>query len=112
MRGRAALQNAVGARVGEGIIPSSDPFRGPPSPTRGEGPGAQAYGSRPAAFGSSAATFMLTILPGARGGSPFGRASTCSMPEATSPHTVYWRSRKVASSKQMKNWLLAEFGFG
>src|SRR4029079_3813361 len=28
----------------------------------------------------------------------------------TSPHTVYWPSRKVASSKQMKNWLLAELG--
>ena len=27
--------------------------------------------------------------PGARGGSPLGRASTCSMPSMTSPHTVY-----------------------
>ena len=33
--------------------------------------------------------FIETILPGSRGGSPFGSASTCSMPEVTSPHTVY-----------------------
>src|SRR3546814_1331621 len=33
------------------------------------------------------------------------------MPSVTSPQTVYCRSRKVASPKQMKNWLLAEFGF-
>ena len=32
------------------------------------------------------------------------------MPSVTSPQTVYWLSRKRASSKQMKNWLLAEFG--
>ena len=32
------------------------------------------------------------------------------MPSITWPHTVYWRSRKVASSKTMKNWLLALFG--
>ena len=51
-------------------------------------------------------------LAGARGGSPLGRASTCSMPSTTSPQTVYWSSRKRASSKQMKNWLLAEFGCG
>ena len=34
-------------------------------------------------------TRMEMILPGARGGSPLGRASMCSMPEVTSPHTVY-----------------------
>jgi hypothetical protein len=28
----------------------------------------------------------------------------------TSPQTVYWPSRKVASSRQMKNWLLALLG--
>ena len=33
------------------------------------------------------------------------------MPLSTSPQTVYWLSRKRASSKQMKNWLLALFGF-
>ena len=32
------------------------------------------------------------------------------MPSVTRPHTVYWRSRKLASSKQMKNWLSAESG--
>ena len=52
----------------------------------------------------------LTIFPGWRGGSPLGSASTCSMPSVTSPHTVYWPSRKPPSSKQMKNWLLALFG--
>ena len=31
----------------------------------------------------------LTILPGSLGGSPFGSASTCSMPSVTSPQTVY-----------------------
>ena len=32
------------------------------------------------------------------------------MPLSTSPQTVYWLSRKRASSKQMKNWLLALLG--
>ena len=36
--------------------------------------------------------------------------STFSMPSITRPHTVYCRSRKVASSKQMKNWLSARVG--
>ena len=31
----------------------------------------------------------FTILPGLAGGSPFGSASTCSMPLSTSPQTVY-----------------------
>ncbi len=34
------------------------------------------------------------------------------MPSTTWPQTVYWLSRKVASSNTMKNWLLAEFGSG
>src|SRR5690606_19328 len=55
-------------------------------------------------------TVALTILPGSRGGSPLGSASTYSMPLITSPQTVYCRSRKRASSKQMKNWLLALSG--
>src|SRR3546814_1993848 len=59
---------------------------------------------------SSDLTRIFWILPGFAGGSPLGRASTCSMPSITSPHTVYWRSRNVASSKQMKNWLFALFG--
>ena len=50
------------------------------------------------------------LVPGSRGGSPLGSASTCSIPLSTSPHTVYWPSRKRASSKQMKNWLLALSG--
>src|SRR6202012_4951517 len=54
---------------------------------------------------------METILPGLLGGSPFGRASTCSMPSTTSPQTVYWLSRKLLLARQMKNWLLAECGF-
>ena len=54
-------------------------------------------------------TVALAILPGLRGGSPLGSASTCSMPLSTTPQTVYCRSRKRASSKLMKNWLLAEF---
>ncbi len=52
----------------------------------------------------------LLIAPGFAGGSPLGSASTCSMPLTTWPQTVYCLSRKRASSKQMKNWLLAEFG--
>src|SRR6185295_18488806 len=55
-------------------------------------------------------TLALTILPGSRGGSPTGSASTCSIPLSTSPHKVYCPSRKVASSNTMKNWLLAESG--
>src|SRR5260221_14180421 len=54
---------------------------------------------------------MEMIFPGSRGGSPLGRASMCSMPEVTSPQTVYWLSRKPESARQMKNWLLAEWGF-
>src|SRR3546814_12495993 len=55
-------------------------------------------------------TRIFWILPGFAGGSPLGRASTCSMPSITSPHNVYWRSRNVASSTQMKNWLFSLFG--
>src|SRR3546814_17861604 len=33
------------------------------------------------------------------------------MPDVTSPHTVYWPSRKPASSKQMQNCELALLGF-
>lgn len=38
---------------------------------------------------TSAATFRDTILPGARGGSPLGKASTASIPLSTTPQTVY-----------------------
>ena len=71
--------------------------------------------SRPFVFQASgkdqpSVTVAFTILPGSRGGSPLGSASTFSMPSTTWPQTVYCLSRKRASSKQMKNWLLAECG--
>ena len=59
---------------------------------------------------ASAATRIVTIRSGSRTGSPRFSASTCSMPDATLPHTVYCLSRNFASPKQMKNWLLAELG--
>ena len=55
----------------------------------GRGAGDERDFLHPAAFD----TVALTILPGSRGGSPTGSASTCSMPLSTSPQTVYWRSR-------------------
>ena len=60
---------------------------------------------------TSAATFIETILSGSCTGSPRLILSTLSMPSMTWPQTVYWRLRKPASSKQMKNCELAEFGF-
>src|SRR5262245_9771085 len=59
---------------------------------------------------ASAAIFAETILSGLLTGSPRLILSTFSMPSVTLPQTVYWPSRKVASSKQMKNWLSPEFG--
>ena len=53
----------------------------------------------------------LDHLVGLAGGSPLLILSTFSMPSMTLPQTVYCLSRNRASSKQMKNWLLAEFGF-
>src|SRR5580693_8753658 len=50
------------------------------------------------------------ILSGSRTGSPRLILSTFSMPETTLPQTVYWRLRKAASPKQMKNCELAESG--
>src|SRR4030095_5935297 len=47
-------------------------------------------------------TVALMLLPGSRGGSPTGSASTNSMPLSTAPQTVYCPSRNPASSKQMK----------
>src|SRR5579875_2566837 len=52
----------------------------------------------------------LTIRSGSTTGSPRLMASTFSMPAMTLPQTVYFPSRKRASSKQMKNWLSAESG--
>src|SRR4029078_13412762 len=60
---------------------------------------------------ASAATFIDTILSGFATGSPRLILSMLSMPSITLPHTVYCLSRKPASSKQMKNWLLALLGF-
>src|SRR5438128_1270654 len=53
---------------------------------------------------------METILSGSFTGSPRLILSTFSMPSITLPHTVYFLSRKVASSNTMKNWLLALSG--
>ncbi len=58
-----------------------------------------------------AAIFAETILPGLRGGSPLGSASTASMPSIDlAPHRVLGDRGSDASSRQMKNWLLAVFG--
>jgi len=51
------------------------------------------------------------ILSGSTGGSPRLISSTNSMPFTTRPNKVYSPSRKIESSKQMKNWLLALSGF-
>ena len=51
----------------------------------------------------------LQILPGVRGGSPSAVVDMFHTALDNTP--VYCRSRKVASSKQMKNWLLALLGF-
>ena len=53
----------------------------------------------------------LDDLVGVAHGSPRLILSTFSMPSITLPQTVYCLSRKRASSKQMKNWLLALLGF-
>ncbi len=57
---------------------------------------------------SSAAMLIFTMTSGSVtapfcADEPFLIRSTCSMPWVTWPHTVYWPSRKVASSKTMKN---------
>jgi hypothetical protein len=52
---------------------------------------------------TSAATFSDLILSGFCTGSPRLILSTLSIPSMTLPHAVYCLSRKVASSKQMKN---------
>src|SRR5260370_10878898 len=58
---------------------------------------------------ASAAMRALTILSGFCTGSPRLILSTFCMPDVTLPQTVYWLLRNEASSKQMKNWLSAEF---
>src|SRR3546814_935371 len=81
-----------------------------PAATKAQAPKSRCPSSKEEGVGDYA-TVAFTILPGSRGGSPLGSASTLSMPSITSPQTVYWLSRKRASSKQMKNWLFALFGF-
>ena len=61
------------------------------------------------ALGKRQLSVALTILSGSRTGSPRLILSTFSIPETTLPQTVYCRSRKGASPKQMKNCELAEF---
>src|SRR3954453_21971961 len=87
-------------------MPALRQLPGELDPESSRGAGDQRDFGPPPAFD----TVALMILPGSRGGSPTGSASTYSMPLSTSPQTVYWLSRKPASSKQMKNWLLALFG--
>src|SRR6478735_329935 len=64
----------------------------------------------PAGANDYAPIVALTILSGSLTGSPRLIWSTCSMPSITLPQTVYWLLRKLASSKQMKNWLSPESG--
>ena len=59
---------------------------------------------------ASAATCTLIMRSGSRTGSPFLILSTASMPDRTSPTTVYLPSRNEPSAYMMKNWLFAEFG--
>src|SRR5690606_36987753 len=62
-------------------------------------------------YAISAATRMVTIESGSRTGSPFLIWSNASMPSITWPQNEYCLFSHGASSKQMKNWELAEFGF-
>src|SRR6266478_221076 len=57
---------------------------------------------------ASAATWTLSMRSGSTTGSPFLILSTTSMPDTTSPMTVYWPLREGVSLYIMKNWLLAE----
>src|SRR3954451_10206474 len=66
-------------------------------------------------YAASEASRIFTILSGfvtapLLAFEPFLILSTTSMPEVTSPTTVYLPSRKDASSKQMKNCEFAESG--
>src|SRR5262249_7902636 len=59
---------------------------------------------------ASAATCTRVIRSGSTTGSPFLILSTTSMPERTSPTTVYLPLRKAPSAYMMKNCEFAEFG--
>src|SRR3990167_415752 len=81
---------------------------------RGGGDGKQQCPAHGHSF-ASAATWTLIILSGGAATAPDWPAprlilSTCSMPDVTLPHTVYWPSRKFESLKTMKNWLRALLG--
>src|SRR5215470_4832982 len=52
---------------------------------------------------ASAATWTLTMRSGSTTGSPFLILSTTSMPDTTSPMTVYLPLRNAPSSYMMKN---------
>src|SRR5690242_6985224 len=80
---------------------------------RGAGGAAEHCGARqphssPRYCFASAATWTWSILSGFATGSPLLSLSTTSMPDATSPITVYWPFRLGVSRYMMKNWLLAE----
>src|SRR4029077_9586345 len=73
-------------------------------------PGHDRVATAPAGADDYAPIVALTILSGSLTGSPRLILSTFSMPSVTLPQTVYWLLRKLASSKQMKNWLSPESG--
>ena len=82
---------------------AQSPIRQHPHPFPSPQGGGGGVGHAPAPVG-------VPIRAGARTGSPRLIVSTTSMPSITLPHTVYWRSRKRASEKQMKNCEFAECG--
>src|SRR6202043_3170245 len=63
-----------------------------------------------AAHLASDATCTLTILSGSATGSPRLSLSTTSMPDTTSPTTVYFPLSDEPSANMMKNCEFAEFG--
>src|SRR5262249_5390312 len=64
----------------------------------------------PPRYLASAATCTRVMRSGSTTGSPFLILSTTSMPERTSPTTVYLPLRKAPSAYMMKNCEFAEFG--
>src|ERR1700716_2342167 len=71
---------------------------------------AEAVRTDPPRHLASAATCTRTMRSGSTTGSPFLILSTTSMPERTSPTTVYLPLRKAPSAYMMKNCEFAEFG--
>src|SRR5262245_50036083 len=95
-RGIPWARRPQGDAVGRQLKIEEVRAHGLPSPTWGKG--------------FYAPIVALTILSGFSTGSPRLILSTFSIPSITLPQTVYWLSRKRASSKQMKNWLSPESG--